>query len=223
MDESSTHNGHATGEPVSPAAAPASSPSAGRPGTACALPIKAGAQGGGQPGNSNRLRHGLKARFPLGVLPKGFARIERNVGAFRRGLEEQVLAIHGEIDLINAAVINTACRWERHSQMCLRWLKVGCEAVAESERLSADQRLNFSRDIARASAERDKCLKSLGLSVTILRDLWDTLDATATATRDDGEQGDPTADPARTTAADGQPGSEAGTVEPPTPGASDGR
>jgi hypothetical protein len=68
-----------------------------------------------------------------------------------------VIACKGEVSLIDAAAINSAMRWERHALLAQRWLR------KDWEELTADQRLNFSREVARASSERDKCLKTLGL------------------------------------------------------------
>jgi hypothetical protein len=113
------------------------------------------------------MRHGLAA----GRLPKGCAYITRAVTRFRAGLEAAMVAAGLPIGLVEAATIQTAVRWERHACLCLRWLR--------TEELDPDQRLTFSREIARASSERDKCLRLLGLNHRLAADPWRQLDATS--------------------------------------------
>jgi len=45
----------------------------------------------------------------------------------------------------------------------------------ELGKLTPEQRLAYSREIARASAERDRCIRSLGLDQTEPADLWQSL------------------------------------------------
>lgn len=104
-------------------------------------------------GNANNLRHGLRA----GQLPRDAKYIEYRLNAFRRTLEQTVLAAKGEVTLPDAAAIQTCLRWERHACLAQRWL------VKAGDTLKPEQRLNFSREIARASAERDKAIAALKL------------------------------------------------------------
>jgi len=113
------------------------------------------------------MRHGLAA----GRLPKGCAYITRAVTRFRAGIEAAMVAAGLPIGVVEAATIQTAVRWERHALLCQRWLR--------TEELDADQKLAFSRDLARASSERDKCLRLLGLNHRLAADPWATLDATS--------------------------------------------
>jgi hypothetical protein len=103
--------------------------------------------------NRNATRHGLRA----GALPKGCAYIKRIVDELRRRIEAAVVAEHGAIPLVAAASINTATRWERHALLAQRWLRL------RADEMSDDQRLAYSRDVAKASAERDKALATLRL------------------------------------------------------------
>lgn len=96
-------------------------------------------------------------RLKMGKLPPSLARVERSANKLRKILESAVLAAWGEIDVAHALAINTAARWERHADLALRWLR---EHGAE---MSHAERLQYSREIARASAERDKAVASLGL------------------------------------------------------------
>ena len=93
-----------------------------------------------------------------GQLPKDCKFIEWRLNAFRRTLEAAVLSAKGEVTLTDAASIQTVIRWERHAILAQRWL------VKAGDTLKAAERLNFSREIARASAERDKAITALGLN-----------------------------------------------------------
>jgi hypothetical protein len=104
-------------------------------------------------GNTNAIRHGLTC----GKLPPNCQHIEIKINGLRRTLEAAVVAAKGEVGLVDAACIQTACKWERHGALALRWL------VKAGDTLKPTDRLTFSREIARASAERDKALQALGL------------------------------------------------------------
>lgn len=104
-------------------------------------------------GNRNNMRHGLRA----GQLPADAKYIECRMNAFRREVEDAVIVSKGEINLVDAASIQTAMKWERHGALALRWL------TKEADKLSPSERLQFSREVARASTERDKALSALQL------------------------------------------------------------
>ena len=127
------------------------------------------ASGNGQPGapanNRNAMRHGLRGAG----LPNDCGKIETAINRFRRTLEDAVLAARQEIALVDAASINSAYRWERHAHLSQRWL------TAEADSMSAGDRLNYSREIARASAERDKAIAALDLPKRPSADPWGTL------------------------------------------------
>jgi hypothetical protein len=117
---------------------------------------------GGQSENANAMTHGLRAgasviRLNLGALPPSMARIERAVNSFRRVLEGAVIQTHGCVNLIHAALINSASRHETHALRVQRWLRLN------SDSLDANQRLAYSKAIADASTARDRCLERLGL------------------------------------------------------------
>ena len=103
--------------------------------------------------NRNALRHGLKG----GNLPKDAKYIQHRLNGFRRQLEDHVLELRGEVSIVEAATIQTILRWERHASLALRWLNKSADS------LTAMERLHFSREIARASTERDKSLRELKL------------------------------------------------------------
>lgn len=137
---------------------------------------------GGQPGNANRVTHGLRSRQPfrlvLGKLPKAMARVEIDAQHFRRALEQATLDRHGEIDLPKSGLIATAAAWQRHSALCVRWLREHEAKMTHAERLS------YSREIATASANRDKAVAALRLERTA-QDALDALySSPVAATRD---------------------------------------
>jgi len=103
--------------------------------------------------NHNGMRHGLRA----GKLPRDAKHIEWQINRLRRELEAAVMEVKGEVTLLDAASIQTAIKWERHGALALRWLRI------EGDKLKPVERLQFSREIARASTERDKALAALKL------------------------------------------------------------
>jgi hypothetical protein len=104
----------------------------------------------------NNLLHGLRA-VTLGGTPKGAAYVGRLTLALRTQLEQAVVDAKGEVSLPDACAINTACRWERHAQLATRWLRLNFD------NMTLDQRLNFSREVAKASASRDAAIRELKL------------------------------------------------------------
>lgn len=117
-------------------------------------PISETARRGGQRGNDNNLRHGLKA----GKLPVDARYIEARLNALRRELEALVIEVKGAVNLADAALIQTCLRWEKHAELCQRWLR------KELASLTPEQRLRFSESVAKASAARDKAIEQLGLN-----------------------------------------------------------
>jgi hypothetical protein len=116
-------------------------------------------------GNRNAVRHGLRS----GSLPKGCAYVKRECDEMRRAIEEAVASLNdGDVSLYQAALIQSTMRWERHALLAQRWLRDAVEQMDHQERLA------YSRDIAKASAERDKCLEKLGLGKEV-KDLLDVL------------------------------------------------
>ncbi|HEX4145154.1 MAG TPA: hypothetical protein VHY91_16730 [Pirellulales bacterium] len=117
-------------------------------------------------GNKNSLRHGLTT----GTLPTGTAYVTRTINALRAAIEDALTVAGREIGIVEAAAIQSACRWERHALLAQRWLR-------KETGLDPDQKLAFSREIARASSERDKCLDRLKLDHAPGANPWAVLDA----------------------------------------------
>jgi hypothetical protein len=103
-------------------------------------------------------------------MPKGCRRYESQLNDLRRKLEDECIEVHGEVSLVHALAILTAMRWERHAVLAARWLRI------EGGAMSASDRLNYSREIARASAARDAAVKELGLTKRP-SDLWSALES----------------------------------------------
>jgi len=117
--------------------------------------------------NRNHLRHGLRA----GQLPQGAKYIEHRINSLRRQLEDAVLSNRGEIDILNAANINSAIKWERHGLLAQLWLR------KEVDQLSPTERLKFSETIAKASDSRDRAIRLLDLDRNVVNDAWALIDA----------------------------------------------
>ena len=123
------------------------------------LPPKPGSRPRGAPRGSRNgranFRHGLRA----GSLPKSCRYIEVRLNGFRRQLEDAVIEAKGHVDIPDAAHIQTAVRWERHASLAHRWL------TKQYDEMKPLERLQFSREVARGSAERDKAVAALHLDI----------------------------------------------------------
>jgi hypothetical protein len=117
-------------------------------------------------GSANAIRHGMRGS----AMPKGCHHIDRATCHFRRQLEGAVLEARGEITLVDAAFVNTAYRAERHAQLAQRWL------YREATSMTPADRLNYSREVVKASESRDKAIAALNLTKRP-SDLWATLES----------------------------------------------
>ncbi len=107
--------------------------------------------------NANRTTHGMRSLpprhgFQVGGVPRGANTARLALMQLRRSLEDEVVAVHGTITLTQAALIASAMRHERVSQLALKWLK------DEGAKLDVDKRLTLVKEIALSSDRRDKCL-----------------------------------------------------------------
>lgn len=108
----------------------------------------------GKLNNKNALKHGLCS---TGTLPKHMSYVKRLAVGLRCGLEKQCVEVHGGVSMTQACHIATAVKFETHSQLCARWLRVGYDE------LSLEQRVSLSREVATASQQRDKSVEKLKL------------------------------------------------------------
>jgi hypothetical protein len=131
---------------------------------------------GAPQGNKNAMTHGLSSsrtgmRYGLkaGQLPKDCRYIENRVNRLRRSLEDAVVAARSEVSLTDAANIQTAVKWERHGCLAQRWL------TKKANELKPMELLQFSRETAKASTERDRAIAALDLDRDDLQDAFKTL------------------------------------------------
>lgn len=122
-------------------------------------------KGGAPRGNVNAQRHGMRG----GTLPKGCRYIEHRVNTLRREVEAAILEAKGEIGIVDAAAVNSILKWERHGLLAAHWLR------HEAEKLSAGDRLRFSEAVAKASDNRDRNIRVLGLDRTTKDRIIDAL------------------------------------------------
>lgn len=114
---------------------------------------RAPAKPGGSIGNRNALRHGLKGS----KVPRKAKYVEHGVNKLRRQLEDLVLELKGHVSITDAAHVNSACKWERHSRLAAHWLRHNADTLSPSEVL------RFSQEVASASDRRDKAIERLEL------------------------------------------------------------
>ena len=167
-------------------------------------------RGGPPKGTRNHLRHGLTAT----ALPPGCTGIRKSITQFRQSLEKIILANRDEIGVYDASLVNEACRWEQHSLLATRWLRLHADSMDHAGRLA------YSREVARGASERSKALKELKIDGRRLSEASDPPksqiptfnEMLAAAFGDDGQPFTPPAD-SGPPAVDGT--AAAGTAYPP--------
>jgi len=125
-----------------------------------------------KPDPKDHIRHGLTA----GALPRGCGYVQRSIIRFRVALEQAVQDAGGKIGVLEAALIQSALRWERHALLAQRWLR------READSMTATDRLAYSKAVADASSQRDRCLDRLGLRLAKPSDPWDIIYSAPRAT-----------------------------------------
>lgn len=108
-------------------------------------------------GNRNAVTHGIYSFLAMGSLPKGASYIRRQLSRLEDALRDAVLDKHGEISLLRAALVQTACRHEGRALLLSRWLR------DRAGQMSDHDRMVYLREIGNASDARDRALKALGL------------------------------------------------------------
>src|SRR5580704_1541002 len=104
--------------------------------------------GGAPDGNANALKNGLRC----GKFPPGSEYLIKQVASFRKVAEAAILDARGQLGFYETSLLQTAIEHYSHGLRVRRWLRVGWND------LNLDQRLAYSREIARAFSERDKVL-----------------------------------------------------------------
>lgn len=120
-------------------------------------------------GNTTGLTHGVNSFLATGALPAGCSHIKKEVGKLKAALEAEVLLVHGKINIIHKAAIQTALRHEVVALLLQRWLRISIDTLTPSERVA------HATGFAKASAARDAALKELGLHVDKRKDAIDAL------------------------------------------------
>jgi hypothetical protein len=103
---------------------------------------------------------------------KPWVPIRRQVVAFRRWLEADVVAVHGVIDLRLAKLIRSACTAFESAQRIRRTLAY---SGAPGEGLTHEAWLQFDSALQAREAVADKALAALGLNRTKKEAAWDTI------------------------------------------------
>jgi hypothetical protein len=132
---------------------------------------KRGSKGGAPTGNQNAARFGLTGG---GWRPE-WEQDRRRVNRFMRALESAVLATGGVLDIPTVATIQTAGRLERVARLANR-------AARTDASLSQVEIVDLGERAAKASRERDKCLRELRIE-DAPRSADDDIDALLAAER----------------------------------------
>ena|GEM_PF-6279627 len=93
-----------------------------------------------------------------GKLPPGCRYIGIKARAYQSLLIAALEASGREVDIAALSFANTAAQFHRHAKFCER-------VLAESEDLTPGEKLAYSREIAKAAAERDRNVRCMGLAV----------------------------------------------------------
>ena len=139
-------------------------------------------------GNTNGLRHGRYSKkvIPAGGLPPGCESIHELMELMSKQLWKETQKLYGKkVTVLASATITTACRFETHAQLAQKWLR-------ENPDLDVDMKVMISREIAKASAERDKCIRALGLPIgnAAGENIWSGIPALPAPADDDAGNGE---------------------------------
>jgi len=146
-------------------------------------------KGGAPVGNVNNLRHGLYSPR----LPSNLVYPDRMGNRFRRALELAVLAVHGRIDVLKAALIHSAAEASKIG-LANRYRMV---ALAEAGKLDPDLGLRFDSEYRRCLDMRDRKLAGLGLDRDTRQSVFDALYSASEEPDEDEEPSEPTTAPPR--------------------------
>lgn len=114
---------------------------------------------GGQPGNQNATRTGSRAHLlNLNGMPPKTRHIGRSVCRLRTLLEDAVKQVRGEITIVDACHIQSACRHEAVAQLTARQLQLSGDGLGLKIKLS------YLQTLAKHSSLRDKCVEELRLT-----------------------------------------------------------
>lgn len=146
-------------------------------------------RGGAPRGNSNARKHGMRSKhvFTLPKLGKADATVYWHANKLRAVLTEEVKKKHGKLSTYQKGMIATVVRLEVHGGLAARWLR------SEGDKMTAADRLKFSKEIVRASEAKDRVLKRLGLGRDIeegTEDPWASIYSDNDGDEDEGHDED---------------------------------
>ncbi len=108
--------------------------------------------------NLNAMRNGKRlVRLTVGELPTKLHSVKVEARKYRRGLEDAVLDVRGEVSVMDAHRIDTAAGATMHVGVC-RWL-----LRQKLSSMETGDILACSREMLRAKESRDRAVKALGL------------------------------------------------------------
>lgn len=147
---------------------------------------KAGAnsKGGQRKGEAYR-GAALKHYLAVPELPSDCrGKIVTQLGELAHFLEQAVIAKRKEVDVLSACRIETVLQHSAHALKVQRWIRL------EHEKMTIDQKMTFSRELANACTNRDKALAALDLDAKSI-DPWTAaipvVSTPATEVRDDAD------------------------------------
>lgn len=108
--------------------------------------------------NLNATKNGTRlARLTIGELPAQLLSVKRECRAYRRGMEEEVTRVYGEVSVTNAHLIDTATQALMHVGIC-RWILRN-----RWEKMDPNDIMACSKEMLRAKETRDKAVHALAL------------------------------------------------------------
>ncbi|MBI2807929.1 MAG: hypothetical protein HYX68_23340 [Planctomycetes bacterium] len=140
-------------------------------------------------GNVNASKNGTRIdrrRLTIGELPRELLSARREARAYRRDLESATLAAIGEISVMGAHVIDTACAATIHASVCRWLLRFRLDVMTPADILAC------SRELVKAKQARDAAVRQLGLDAPPPAP-WVMIDATPPAVQDDAPDAPPLA------------------------------
>jgi hypothetical protein len=130
---------------------------------------KTGSRPGAPRGNSNRTSHGMKGS----KLPPGCRADEGKIHQDVRRIKAEYEAKHGPMGTHADAILHRIRRALTRDRLAARWLR------KEAEKLTIEQRLALTGEMAAAAETIEKCVRQLGLDADSDRDHHDPLAALA--------------------------------------------
>ena len=109
-------------------------------------------------GNLNSVRNGANlTRLVLGELPQTMRRQTQTARKYRRALEVQVAEVKGEVNTVDAHLIDEAVTAEMHAAVC-RWL-----LRTRLDKMTVSDIARCSEQILKSKTIRNRAIERLGL------------------------------------------------------------